>query len=156
MVSVSPAEQEQRVIEDHVVRIYRCATVVRGGRRFSFSALVVVGDRNSNVGLGYGKSVEVPSAVEKGKKIATREMVSIIGLQGQLRVHLKYGPRGEDVIRKLQRMSRPSCRIYRKVDELPKVLDGLGIAIVSTSKGVLSDRVCREQKVGGEVLCTVY
>jgi len=66
-----------RGVEEIVVRIYRCATVVKGGRRFSFAAMVVVGDRRGNVGVGYGKSVEVPSAVEKGKKIATRNMMPI-------------------------------------------------------------------------------
>ena len=78
------------------------------------------------------------------------------GKQGILRIDLKYGARGEDVIRKIDRVSKPGCRVYRKVDELPRVLDGLGVAIVSTNKGVLSDRVCRQEKVGGEVLCTVY
>ena len=76
--------------------------------------------------------------------------------QGQLRIDLKYGPRGEDVIHDLQRTSRVGCRVYRKTKDIPRVLDGLGIAIVSTSQGVLSDRVCRERNVGGEVLCTVH
>lgn len=78
------------------------------------------------------------------------------GKQGVLRVDLKYGPRGEEVIRRLQRESRVGRRVYRKMVELPRVLDGLGVAIVSTSKGVLSDRECRERNVGGELLCTVY
>ena len=73
-----------------------------------------------------------------------------------LRIELRFGQRGEDVIHKIQRVSRTSRRVYRKVNDLPRVLDGLGIAIVSTSKGVLSDRNCREQNVGGELLCTVY
>jgi small subunit ribosomal protein S8 len=77
------------------------------------------------------------------------------GRQGLLRVALKYGPRGEQVIHALHRVSRPSCRVYRKVEELPRVLDGMGIAIVSTSKGIFSDRKAREEKVGGELLCTV-
>ena len=64
-------------IEDTVVKIYRCATVVRGGRRFSFSALVVAGDHDGRVGVGYGKANEVPSAVEKGGKIARRCLVEI-------------------------------------------------------------------------------
>ncbi|MHC5110130.1 MAG: 30S ribosomal protein S8 [Planctomycetota bacterium] len=76
--------------------------------------------------------------------------------QGMLRIDLRFGQRGEDVIHKIQRVSRTSRRVYRKVNDLPRVLDGLGIAIVSTSKGVLSDRNCREQNVGGELLCTVY
>lgn len=76
--------------------------------------------------------------------------------QGLLRIDLKYGPRGEDVIRALKRESRGSRRLYKGVDDLPRVLDGLGIAIVSTSKGVLSDRRCRELHVGGELLCSIY
>jgi small subunit ribosomal protein S8 len=76
--------------------------------------------------------------------------------QGKLRVQLKYGDRGEDVIHQLIRESKVGCRVYRKVADLPRVLDGLGIAIVSTSQGVLSDRTCRERGVGGELLCTVY
>ncbi len=78
------------------------------------------------------------------------------GKQGILRVDLKYGPRGEDLIHCLKRESRSGRRLHRGVDDLPLVLDGLGIAIVSTSKGVMSDRACREQGVGGELLCTVY
>ena len=76
--------------------------------------------------------------------------------QGVLRVDLKYGARGEDVIHSIQRVSRCGCRVYRGVSELPRVLDGLGIAIVSTNKGVLSDKSCRKESVGGEPLCTVY
>lgn len=78
------------------------------------------------------------------------------GKQGMLRVDLKYGPRGEDIIHEIKRESHSGCRVYRKVADLPKVLDGLGICVVSTSKGVLSDRACREQNVSGELLCTVY
>jgi len=78
------------------------------------------------------------------------------GKQGILRVDLKYGPRGEDVIHRIERYSRPGRRVYGKAADLPRVLDGLGISIVSTSKGVMSDRVCREMNVGGEPLCTVY
>lgn len=84
---------EKKAIEEIVVRVFRCATVVRGGRRFSFGALVVAGDRKGRVGIGYGKSVEVPSAVEKGKKIATKEMVPIKLVRGTLphRVIGRYG-----------------------------------------------------------------
>ena len=76
--------------------------------------------------------------------------------QGVIDVDLKYGDRGEKVIQDLQRASRPGRRTYRGIGELPRVLDGLGIAIVSTSRGVLSDRQCRQQNVGGELLCTVW
>lgn len=77
------------------------------------------------------------------------------GRQGILRLRLKYGPLGQPVIRSLHRESKPGCRLYRGVQELPRVLDGLGIAIVSTSQGVLSDRECRERRIGGELICTV-
>ncbi len=76
--------------------------------------------------------------------------------QGILRLALKYGPNGEDVIHAIRRESKPGRRRYAGVGDLPSVMDGLGIAIVSTSQGVLSDRVCREKKVGGELICTVY
>ncbi len=78
------------------------------------------------------------------------------GKQGLLRIDLKYGPRGEEIIHRIKRESHSGCRVFRRVKDLPQVLDGLGIAIVSTSRGVLSDRVCREQNVSGELLCTVY
>jgi small subunit ribosomal protein S8 len=77
------------------------------------------------------------------------------GKQGQLRVKLKYSLSGEKVIHDLDRTSKPGRRVYRKVDDLPRVLNGMGIAVVSTSKGVMSDRRAREQNIGGELLCTV-
>lgn len=77
------------------------------------------------------------------------------GRQGIIRVDLKYGPRGEQLIHVIKRESKPGCRVYRKVTELPRPLAGLGIAILTTPKGVLSDRQCRTEKVGGELLCTV-
>jgi small subunit ribosomal protein S8 len=78
------------------------------------------------------------------------------GKQGLLRVVLKYDQDGQSVITDIQRVSTPGCRRYSPVDELPVVLGGMGITVVSTSKGIISDRNCRENKVGGEVLCTVY
>jgi len=76
--------------------------------------------------------------------------------QGEIRIDLKYGERGEIVIQNLKRVSRPGRRVYCGAGDLPRVLDGLGIAVVSTSRGVLSDRQCRELNVGGELLCTVW
>jgi small subunit ribosomal protein S8 len=77
------------------------------------------------------------------------------GKQGILRVTLKYDPEGQPAITEIKRMSKPGCRLYASVDSLPTVLGGMGIVVVSTSKGIVSDRNCRENKVGGEVLCTV-
>ncbi len=73
-----------------------------------------------------------------------------------LQVFLKYGPDGERVIRHIQRYSKPGCRVYQGYKDVKRVLDGLGIAILSTSKGVLSDRQARKEKVGGEILATVW
>jgi small subunit ribosomal protein S8 len=75
--------------------------------------------------------------------------------QGLIRIRLKYASNGSKVIHVIDRESKPGCRLYRKVDDLPRVLNGMGIAVVSTSKGVMSDRKAREANVGGELLCTV-
>lgn len=77
------------------------------------------------------------------------------GKQGFVRIVLKYDQDGRSIINEIQRTSKPGRRIYASVDKLPRVLAGMGIAIVSTSKGVMSDRSCREAKIGGEILCTV-
>ena len=77
------------------------------------------------------------------------------GRQGLINLQLKYGPRGEQVIQSIRRESKPGRRVYTKVDGLPRPMQGLGIGIVSTSQGVLSDRTCRAERVGGELLCTV-
>lgn len=73
-----------------------------------------------------------------------------------LRVYLNYGPEGERVIRHIQRASRPGRRLYRRAEQLRPVLDGLGISVISTSCGVMSDRKARAQRLGGELLCTVW
>ena len=78
------------------------------------------------------------------------------GTQGVIRVTLKYGAGKEKVISGLRRVSKPGLRVYAGADELPKVLRGLGIAIVSTSKGVMTDKKAREAHVGGEVLALVW
>jgi small subunit ribosomal protein S8 len=77
------------------------------------------------------------------------------GKQGQIRLKLKYSMNGDRVIHELDRASKPGRRIYRGVGDLPRVLNGMGIVVISTSKGVMSDRKAREQNVGGELLCTV-
>ena len=74
----------------------------------------------------------------------------------QLRIDLKYGPNGEHVIQRLRRVSTPGRRVYCRARELRPVLNGLGITVVSTSRGVLSDREARQKNIGGEVLCEVW
>ena len=76
--------------------------------------------------------------------------------QGILKIHLKYGEKGESVIVDLKRISKPGCRVYVKGKEAPKVANGLGVAILTTPKGILTDRTCRQLKVGGEVLCYIW
>ena len=83
------------------------------------------------------------------------ETVDLGGGKSELSIELKYH-NGEPVIRELRRVSKPGRRIYKGVNDLPSVYNGLGIAIVSTPRGVLSDAEAREARVGGEVLCTVF
>ena len=78
------------------------------------------------------------------------------GSRAVLRVDLKYGADGEQVIRSIERISKPGRRIYRRAVDLPDVLNGLGIAVVSTSRGVMSNREARKLGIGGEVLCEVW
>ncbi|QDU33362.1 30S ribosomal protein S8 [Poriferisphaera corsica] len=77
------------------------------------------------------------------------------GRQGILRLDLRYGPNGEQVIHSMTRESKPGRRVYKKVSDLPRPLAGLGICIVSTPKGVMSDRKARTENVGGELICIV-
>ncbi len=76
-------------------------------------------------------------------------------VQGNIEITLKYGSDGEKVINEIKRVSKPSCRVYRGATEIKKVLNGFGAEIYSTTSGVLSDRECRDKKIGGEVLLTV-
>ena len=109
----------------------------------------VVNVRASGICEGIAKVLKEEGYIEDYSRIDD-------GKQGLLRLYLRYGPGGEQVISELKRVSRPGRRVYRGADELPRPLDGLGVAIVSTSRGVFSDRQCRKQNVGGEVLCTVF
>ena len=77
------------------------------------------------------------------------------GPRSVINITLRYGSEDEHVITAIQRFSKPGCRRYRGVHELPRPRGGLGISVVSTNQGILSDRECRQKKVGGEVLCTV-
>ncbi len=82
--------------------------------------------------------------------------VEAVGGKALLRIELRYGTDGQLLIDGIRRVSRPSCRIYVKAAAIPKVRNGLGISVLSTNKGVMSDRSAREQHVGGEILCEVW
>lgn len=78
------------------------------------------------------------------------------GVRRNIRVYLRYGPKGELVMSKLERVSKPGCRVYVNSTSIPKVLGGLGINILSTSRGLMTDRQARREKIGGEIVCRVY
>lgn len=120
--------------------------------------------RIRNANMAYHEKVEVPASRVK------RAMAEILknegyikdyeyiedGKQGILRIYLKYGPNKERVITGLKRISRPGLRIYAKKDQLPRVLGGLGIAVISTSKGIMTDKQARREGLGGEVICYIW
>ena len=87
---------------------------------------------------------------------STFKMLELDPPKKSIKIYLKYGPKGEEVITKIIRVSKPGRRIYRAIKELPLVLNGLGINVLSTPKGIISDRKAREENVGGEVLCKVW
>lgn len=78
------------------------------------------------------------------------------GVHRTIRIYLRYGPKGEQVVSKLERVSKPGCRVYVNSVNIPKVLGGLGINILSTSRGLMTDRQARRERIGGEILCRVY
>jgi len=78
------------------------------------------------------------------------------GKQGVIRMFLKYDSYGRPVIKNMKRTSKPGLRVYKGSDDIPRSLNGLGIVIISTSRGVMTDKEARKLKVGGEILCTVY
>ncbi|MBM9605421.1 30S ribosomal protein S8 [Desulfopila inferna] len=110
------------------------------------------------------KSVEIPKSntkveiarVLKEEGYINDYQVSDKGVQGVLTIDLKYGPDGESVISGIKRVSKPGLRQYAKSDAIPSVLNGLGIAIVSTSKGIITNKAAAARKTGGEILCEVW
>ena len=118
--------------------------------------------RNAN-SVGH-KTVEVPASKIK-KSIAEILVeegyiggyeVKEDGKQGVINIEMKYGPENEKVITGIKKISKPGLKVYAKANDVPKVLGGLGIAIISTSNGVISDKKARELGVGGEVICYVW
>ena len=102
----------------------------------------------SNICEGIAKVLKQEGYIEDFDRIDDNK-------QGILRISLKYDVEGSPIIKEIKRMSKPGRRVYLSVDKLPRVLAGMGIAIISTSKGVMSDKNCREANVGGEILCMV-
>ncbi len=120
--------------------------------------------RIRNANTVYREFVDVPVSRMKRALAAILKQEGFIrdyelvedGKHGMLRLYLKYGPNRERVISGLKRISRPGLRVYARHEELPRVLGGLGIAVLSTSKGVMTEKQARETRVGGEVLCYVW
>ena len=118
--------------------------------------------RNANT-AGHAK-VEIPASkmkksiaeILKNEGFIKDFSVAQDNAQGTITVELKYGPHTEKTIYGIKKLSKPGLRVYAKADQVPKVLGGLGIAIVSTSKGVISDKEARKLGVGGEVICYVW
>ena len=120
--------------------------------------------RIRNAGMAKHETVEMPHSKMKAEMARILQEQGYIegssekgaGAQKKLVIELKYGPEGERGIMGLRRMSRPGRRVYRKQASIPRVLDGLGVAILSTSRGILTDHEARRAGIGGEVLCFVY
>jgi small subunit ribosomal protein S8 len=120
--------------------------------------------RMRNASLIKRKDVSLPSSkvkveiakILKDEGFIKNYKVADDGKQGILSITLKYTDANQGVITGLRRVSKPGCRIYCTKDSLPKVLDGLGVAIISTSRGLATGRKCAEWGVGGEVVCTVW
>ena len=120
--------------------------------------------RIRNANMAYHDRVDVPGSKIKKAIVQIMKDEGFIrdfewidnGHQGVIRIYLKYGPNKTRVISGLRRISKPGLRVYAKRDQIPRVLGGLGIAILSTSKGVMTDKQARQQGLGGEVLCYIW
>ena len=113
--------------------------------------------RQQTVDIPHSKlKVQILDALKREGYIADYKEAGEAGKGRLLRAYLKYSRLGEPIISEITRNSSPGCRRYRPVGRMQPVLRGIGIAVVSTPRGVLSDRECRKEHVGGEVLCTVW
>ena len=121
-------------------------TRIRNGIIASFDTVDIP---NSKQKISIAKILKAEGFIKNYKVIPDRR-------QGILRVFLKFDEGGESVIGGLKRVSKPSCRIYTRSDSIPQVRNGYGISILSTSKGLLTDRQARKLGVGGEILCSVW
>ena len=121
-------------------------TVIRNG---SFARKGIVEVRGSKL------AEEILGIFKKEYFISNYKLIKD-NKQGILRVYLKYSKEGAPAILGIKRISRPGLRLYKKADEMPKVYGGLGMAIISTSKGLMTDSQARDNKIGGEVLCYIW
>jgi len=112
--------------------------------------------KHQKVDIPSSKLVVEITKLLKDEGYITNFKITEDGSKTILRIYLKYGPKGECVLSGLQRISRPGCRVYRSKKEIPLVLGGLGVSILSTPKGVLTGARARKEGVGGEVLCNIW
>lgn len=112
--------------------------------------------RKKTVDVPYSKVKKAVADVLKREGYIADFQVAEEGGRGLMRLDLKYNQLGESVIQAIERESKPGRRVYRGVTELEPVLRGIGISVISTPKGILSDRECRQQKIGGEVICSIW
>jgi small subunit ribosomal protein S8 len=120
-------------------------TRIRNGGRVSKPEVQI---RNSKVCQGVASVLKEEGYIEDFDIIDDNK-------QGLIRVNMKYTVDGTCVITEIKRVSKPGCRVYKTIKDMPQVLGGLGIAVVSTSKGIMSDRKCRQENIGGELICVV-
>ena len=121
-------------------------TRVRNGIIVSFDTVDVP---SSKLKINIAKILKSEGFIKNYKVIADKK-------QGLIRIFLKYDEKGEPVIGGLKRVSRSSCRVFAKKDKVPKVLNGFGINVLSTSKGLMTDKQARKLGIGGEILCSVW
>lgn len=120
--------------------------------------------RIRNANMAHHNSVEIPASKVKKDMAEILKNEGFIkdveyiddNRQGMIRINLKYGKEGQKVLTGLKRISKPGLRSYVKADSVPRVLNGLGIAIISTSEGVITDKEARKKKIGGEVLAYIW
>lgn len=121
-------------------------TRIRNGVRVKKTRVDI---RRSRLCLGIARILKRDGFIEDLKELED-------DAQGHIRIYLRYGPDGEDTIRGIERVSKPGRRVFRGCKEISPILNGMGVGIFSTSRGILADYECREQKVGGEYLAKVY
>ncbi len=121
-------------------------TIIRNGCKAGFASVDIPG---SKIKLEMVRVLKEQGYIKDFKFLEN-------GIQGLVRVYLKYMPDGRPTIFGIKRVSKPSCRVYSKSDRMPPVLNGLGISIVSTSKGIMTDKQAKNANVGGEILCNVW